>query len=493
VVADFLTIAEAARLIEKRELSPVELVDSRLERIARLDRRLNSFIRVLADEARAAAGAAEAEIAAGRYKGPLHGIPIGLKDIYETAGVPTTGHSKVMQNHVPRADAFSVTKLREAGAIVMGKLATHEFALGGPSFDLPWPPARNPWDTRRFTGGSSSGTGAAVAAGLIFGGTGSDTGGSIRGPAAYCGIAGIKPTYGLVSRMGVLPLSFSLDHAGPMAKTAEDCAIMLKAMAGHDPADPGSANRPIPDYRAALAGDVKGLRIGLVRHFYETDNEANAATREAIAAAAQTLETLGCSVRDVTLSPLADWAACGTTILYAEAYAIHEANLRRSFTDYGEIFRDRMALAGLITGADYVQALRRRRELVAEFDRALSDLDLLITAAAPSEAPIIEEVGKFAMMERPSLTIPFNVTGAPAMSVCCGFTGAGLPLSFQIVGKRFDDVTVLRVAHAYEQATQWCARHPALAEVGYDGVDRRTPDRRDRRQAGRRLDDRHRG
>ncbi len=462
MVPDFLTIAEAARLIERRELSPVELVDSRLDRIARLDGRLNSFILVLADAARRDARAAEAEIAAGKYRGPLHGIPIGLKDIYETAGVATTGHSKVMQDHVPRADAFVVARLRGAGAIVMGKLATHEFALGGPSFDLPWPPARNPWDTSRFTGGSSSGTGASVAAGLVLGGTGSDTGGSIRGPAAYCGLAGLKPTYGLISRMGILPLAFSLDHAGPLAWNAEDCAILLQAMAGHDPADPASANRPIPDYRAALQGGVKGLRIGLVRHFYERDNVVNAATGQAIAAAAQTLEGLGCSVRELTLSPLADWAACGMTIMQAEAYAIHEANLRTRFTDYGEIFRDRMVLAGLITGADYVQALRRRRELVDELDRAMADLDLVMTAAAPSEAPPIDAVPKFAILERPSLTIAFNVTGSPAMSVCCGFTEGGLPLSFQIVGKRFDDATVLRAAHNYEQATPWRARRPKL-------------------------------
>src|SRR5437762_5182271 len=315
MVPDFLTITEAARLIEQRELSPVELVDSRLDRIARLDDRLHSFIRVLADHARRDAQTAEAEIANGRYRGPLHGIPIGLKDIYETAGVATTGHSKVMQDHVPKADAFSVAKLRQAGAVVMGKLATHEFAFGGPSFDLPWPPARNPWDTSRFTGGSSSGTGAAVPAGLVLGGTGSDTGGSIRGPAAYCGLAGIKPTYGLISRMGILPLAFSLDHAGPLAWNAEDCAIFLQAMAGHDSADPASANRPVRDYRAALQRDVNGLRLGLVRHFYERDNEANAATRNAIDAAAKQLEALGCSVRDIPLSPLPKWASCGTTFI----------------------------------------------------------------------------------------------------------------------------------------------------------------------------------
>jgi aspartyl-tRNA(Asn)/glutamyl-tRNA(Gln) amidotransferase subunit A len=462
MVPDFLTIAEAAKLIQQRELSPVELVESRLGRIEKLDGKLHSFIRVLADSARAEARAAESEIAAGKYKGPLHGIPLGLKDIYETGGVATTGHSKVMQDHVPKADAFSVKKLRDAGAVVMGKLATHEFALGGPSFDLPWPPARNPWDTARFTGGSSSGTGASVAAGLVLGGTGSDTGGSIRGPAAFCGLAGIKPTYGLISRMGILPLAFSLDHAGPMAWTAEDCAIMLQAMAGHDPADPGSANRPIPDYRAALSGEVKGLRIGVIRHFYERDNEANAATRQAIDAASKALEDLGCTVHDITLSPLPEWSACGMTIMLCEAYSIHEANLRRRFTDFGENFRDRMVLGGLVSGADYVQALRRRRELVAELDRAMQGLDIVMTAAAPSEAPPIDQVPKFALFERPSLTIPFNLTGSPAMSVCCGYTDSGLPLSFQIVGKRFEDATVLRLAHAYEQATSWRQRRPNL-------------------------------
>jgi aspartyl-tRNA(Asn)/glutamyl-tRNA(Gln) amidotransferase subunit A len=459
---EHLTIAQAADLIRTRQLSPVELVEDRLERIEKLDGQLNSFIRVLADEARSAAQAAESEIAAGGYKGPLHGIPLGLKDIYETKGIPTTGHSKVMQDYVPAADAFTVLKLKQAGAVVMGKLATHEFAFGGPSFDLPWPPARNPWDTTRFTGGSSSGTGAAVPAGLVLGGTGSDTGGSIRGPAAYCGLAGIKPTYGLCSRAGILPLAFSLDHAGPLAWTAEDCAIMLQAMAGHDPNDPASADRPIPDYRAALTGDVHGLRIGLIRHFYTTDNVANDATRDAIDVAAKQFEQMGAFVREITLSPLAEWAAPGIMIMMSEAYAIHEANLRTRFTDFGEAFRDRMALAGLWTAADYVHATRRRREMVDELDRAMAGFDLVMTAAAPSEAPKIDEVPKFAIMERPSLTMPFNVTGTPAMSVCCGFTEAGLPLSFQIVGRRFDDATVLRAADAYERATPWRNRRPAL-------------------------------
>jgi len=260
----------------------------------------------------------------------------------------------------------------------------------------------------------------------------------------------------------VLPLAFSLDHAGPMAWTAEDCAIMLQAMAGHDPADPASADRGVANYRGLLAGEVKGLRIGLIRHFYETDHPADAPTRQAIDAAAKTFGGLGCTVNEVTLSPLAEWSACGMTIMLSESYAIHEANLRTRFTDFGEIFRGRMALAGLITAADYIQALRRRRELVAELDRAMRDVDIVMTAAAPGEAPPIESLGKFATMERPSLTMPFNVTGTPAMSVCCGFGPAGLPLSFQIVGRRFEDATVLRLAHAYEQATEWRGRRPQL-------------------------------
>ncbi len=462
MVPDFLTIAEAGALIGKRELSPVELTESCLARVERLDGRLHSFIRVLREPALAAARAAEAEIKSGNYRGPLHGIPIGLKDIYETKGVPTTGHSKVLIDHVPQQDAASVRRLTDAGAIVVGKLATHEFALGGPSFDLPWPPARNPWDTSRFTGGSSSGTGAAVAAGLVLGGTGSDTGGSIRGPAAFCGLAGLKPSYGRVSRAGILPLAFSLDHAGPMAWTAEDCAIMLQAMAGYDASDPASANRPVPDYRAALSGGIKGLHIGLIRHFYENDNPADQATQQGIAAAVKVFEDLGCSVRELRLSPLAEWAACGVMIMLSEAYAIHQATLRERFGDYGELFRDRMALAALISGGDYVQAVRRRRELIAEFATAMGGLDLAITAAAPGEAPAIEAVGKFATFERPMLTMPFNVTGTPAMSVCCGYSATGLPLAFQLAAKPFDEATVLRAAHAYEKATPWRSVRPRL-------------------------------
>lgn len=462
MISDFLTIAQASQLIQKRELSPVELIDGCLKRIKRIDGRINSFIHVLEDNARAEALLAEREIASGHYKGLLHGIPIGLKDVYETAGIPTTCHSKIMMNHIPKADAHSVMRLKQAGAIIMGKLATYEFAFGGPSFDLPWPPALNPWDITRFTGGSSSGTGASIAAGLVLGGTASDTGGSIRTPAAYCGVTGIKPTFGLISRKGMIPLSFSLDHAGLMAWTAEDCAILLQSMAGFDPEDPVSINHPIPDYHSSLTGNVKGLRIGFLRHFYTTGAVANVLTCNAIDAAAKTFEELGCSVNEIHLSPLNDWTTCGNLIMMAEAYAIHEDNLRTRFMDYGEVFRGRMALAGLITSADYIQATRRRRELIEEFDRKIADFDVILTAVVRNEAPKIEMVGKFSIFEKPLLTMPFNVTGSPAISICCGYTETGLPLAMQIIGKRFDDVTVLRVADAYERCTPWRQRRPLI-------------------------------
>src|ERR1700722_18421281 len=267
------TIAQAARQIAAKQLSPTELTRACLERVRVLDARLPPFIHRPEERALAEARAAEAAIMANGPSGPLHGIPIGLKDIVDTKGIPTTCQSQLLQDNIPDSDATCAEKLAAAGTVLMGKLTTHEFADGGPSFDLPWPPARNPWNTDHFTAGSSSGTGAAVAAGLILGGTGSDTGGSIRGPAALCGIAGLKPTYGLVSRAGVAPAAFSLDHIGPMAWTAEDCAIMLQALAGHDPRDPASASRPVPNYSVGLGGGIKGLKIGVIHHFHETDRK----------------------------------------------------------------------------------------------------------------------------------------------------------------------------------------------------------------------------
>ncbi len=462
-MVEFPTIAEAAQLLAARKLSPVELTQTCLERVRKLDGTLNAFLLVTEERALADAKAAEARVMAGTARGPLDGIPFAHKDIYNTAGIRTTGHSRLLETNVPTADATAAAKLAAAGTVMMGKLATHEFAMGGPSFDLPWPPARNPWNPAHFTAGSSSGTGAAVAAGMILGGTGSDTGGSIRGPSALCGIAGIKPTYGLVSRAGVLPLSFTMDHAGPMAWTVEDCALLLQAMAGYDPADPASANRPVPDYAAGLKNGIKGLRIGVVRHFFEQDHPVSPATRAAIDHALDVFEHLGADIREVTLSPMAEYHAVGSIILTAEAYAVHEPWLKDRFNDYGELFRDRVALGAFIRAADYVQAIRRRRMLCEEVRDAMADLDILVSASQPGEAPPITEVPKWGNLEKPSLTMPFNVTGNPAMSVCSGFGSGGLPVCMQLIAKPFDEVTLFRAGHAYETATEWRKKRPAIA------------------------------
>ena len=460
---DILTIAEAARRIAAKQLSPVELTKSHLDRIRRLDPKLNAFLLVTEERALADAQAAEARQMTGTSRGKLDGIPIAHKDIYNTAGIRTTAHSKLLEHNVPTRDAHTVKKWADAGTVMLGKLATHEFAFGGPSFDLPWPPPRNPWNTDHFTAGSSSGTGAAIAAGLILGGTGSDTGGSIRGPAALCGIAGIKPTYGLSSRVGILPLAFTLDHAGPMAWTAEDCALLLQGMAGHDPNDPASVNRPVPDFTADLGKGAKGLRIGVVRHFFETDHRASDATRAGIEAAMDFFRKEGAEVRDITLSPAADYHAVGYLIMIIEAFTLHAPWMRERFMDYGELFRDRVALAATVSGPDMMQAVRRRRVLCQEMAAAMENLDIIVSAAQPGEAPRIADVTKWANMEKPSFTMPFNVTGFPAISVCTGFGEGGLPVSMQLVGKPFSEPTVFRAAHAYEAAMPWRARRPAMA------------------------------
>lgn len=462
-MSGFPTIAEAGRRIAAREVSPVELTQACLDRIARLDHALNSFILVTGDRALHEARAAEARIGRDGPRGPLDGIPIAHKDIYCTAGLATTAHSRVLRDHVPAADATTVRKLAEAGTVLLGKLATHEFAFGGPSFDLPWPPARNPWNPEHFTAGSSSGTAAAVAAGLILGGTGSDTGGSIRMPAALCGITGIKPTYGLCSRAGILPLAQSLDHAGPMAWTVEDCAILLQAMAGHDPADPASADRPVPDFRATLHDGVRGLRVGLVRHFHEADAPASAAVAAGVEAAAALLRGLGAEVRDLTLPSLLDFNACGWVILMAEAGAVHEAWMRERPEQYGDYMHGRLALAATLSAADYIQAQRRRRELIGRAAAAMDGLDLLLCAAQPAEAPRITDVPKWAFVERPNYTMPFNVLGWPAMTVCAGFGEGGLPVGVQLVARPFEEALLFQAGQAHEAAAGLRGRRPALA------------------------------
>jgi aspartyl-tRNA(Asn)/glutamyl-tRNA(Gln) amidotransferase subunit A len=458
----WLTIADASRLIERRRLSPVELAEALIARIEVLDPQISAFLLPTPERACEQARIAEREIMAGNYRSPLHGIPFGLKDIYCTAGIRTTCHSKICENLVPTEDATTVAKLYEAGAILLGKLATHEFAHGGPSFDLPWPPARNPWNREHFTGGSSSGAGAAIAAGFTPGALGSDTGGSIRGPAAFCGIVGLKPTYGLVSRAGVYANSFTFDHAGPMTWTVEDCAILLQAIAGYDPKDPASADRVIPDYRAAVTGDIRGMRIGILRHLYEEDvavaPEVHAALEEAYAV----FRSLGATLEDVRIRSAADYYAVKITIAESEQYAIHEEELRTRPGDFGADFLGRVLPAVLYSSSDYVQAQRERRLMLAEMAPIYAKYDVLVTPTAGGPAPRLDAWRTISFWQKASLTTPFNVTGGPALAQCMGFTEAGLPLSLQLVGRPFDETTVLRAGSAYERATSWRARRPRL-------------------------------
>jgi len=337
---NFLTLADAARLIGQRKLSPVEYTDALLRSIEALDPQLNAFITVTADLSRRQAKQAEQEIAQGHYRGPLHGIPFGLKDIYNTQGIQTSGGSKIGIGNVPAEDATATRKLHAAGAVLLGKLQTHEFAHGGPSFDLPWPPARNPWNLEHFTGGSSSGAGAALASGLLPAALGSDTGGSIRGPASFCGITGFVPTYGLVSRAGVIPNSFTFDHCGPMARSAEDCAILLQALAGYDARDAGSIEQDIPDYRAALDPDIRGMSIGVLRHYWEEDLPAHEDHRRALEEAIAAFRKLGAKIEDCRARPMGDGLDIKIVIAETEIFAIHQDNLVARPVISGAIFSD---------------------------------------------------------------------------------------------------------------------------------------------------------
>jgi aspartyl-tRNA(Asn)/glutamyl-tRNA(Gln) amidotransferase subunit A len=344
----------------------------------------------------------------------------------------------------------------------MGKMSTHEFAIGGPSFDLPWPPARNPWNPGHHPGGSSSGSGSALAAGLLPAALGTDTGGSVRNPASMCGIVGLKPTYGRTSRRGVLPLSFSLDHVGPMTRTIEDNAILLNVIAGHDPLDPGSADVATEDYTAALGQGVKGLKLGVIRHFYTKDETADPEMVKSVEDAIATLRELGAEIREIEIDPLPVYAACNRTILSAEAYAIHEAWLQQRPQDYGARARERLLAGAFLSAADYINATRMRRKLVDRFHAAIKDLDAAVTISSMEPACRIDDD---AMVDRTyprQARAPFNLTGSPAISVPTGFSSGGLPLSMQIVSKPFREATVYRVAQAYERAMEWTKRRPKL-------------------------------
>jgi aspartyl-tRNA(Asn)/glutamyl-tRNA(Gln) amidotransferase subunit A len=405
---------------------------------------------------------ADRELSRGHRRGALHGIPIGLKDIYETAGVRTAGQSRLLDDHVPTIDAPTVAKLREAGAVILGKLTTHEFATGAATAEQTFPPARNPWNRERQPGGSSSGAGAAIAAGFVAGAMGSDTSGSIRNPAGWCGVAGHKPTYGLLSRRGIFPLAPSFDTAGPMAWTAEDCALMLDVLAGHDPLDPASARTAAVDYGRAATRPVAGLRIGLVKHWYAHADGATAEVVQGVDDAARVLKDLGCTVEEITLPHIADYQACARVIIGAEAHSLYRRHLIAHPGKFDQTTRLRLSIGAFLTAEQYVNATRFRRKLQLDTQSAMRGYDLLIAANHYGSPDGFDNQPMFHFLGKPSLPNPFNVTGQPALTVCCGFGTDGFPLAFQIAGHAFDDATVLAAGAAYERATPWRSKRPQL-------------------------------
>jgi aspartyl-tRNA(Asn)/glutamyl-tRNA(Gln) amidotransferase subunit A len=458
----YVTLAEAAARMRRKALSPVEYTQALIEHIDTHDAKFNAFLRQTPERALEQARQAEAAIQAGNWQGPLHGMPIGLKDIIDVAGIPTTGHSRILADNVARIDAFVTQRLQQAGAVLMGKLSTHEFAIGGPSFDLPWPPARNAWNRAYFPGGSSSGSGVAVAAGFLPAALGTDTGGSVRNPASMCGIVGMKATYGRVSRRGVLPLAYSLDHVGPMTRTVTDNALLLGAIAGHDPDDPGSARLPVPDFTVDLDKGVKGLKIGVIRRFYTKDFEADPEMTQSIEDALTLLAKQGAAIHDMDPGPLAAYASANRVILLSEAYAIHEAWLQERPQDYGDLARERLMPGAFLRAVDYVHALRQRTVLTQKFNDCMAAVDVAITASSMEPACPIENEELCEALYGRQARAPFNLTGNPALAVPTGFAASGLPLSMQIIGKPFDESTVYRVARAYERATDWISKHPDL-------------------------------
>ena len=458
----YLTLAETAALIRTKKLSPVELTDALLKRIDTFQPQLSAFITITSDLARTQAKAAEQDIAAGNYRGPLHGIPFALKDIYNTQGTLTSGGSKVASNNVPTSNATTTQKLLDAGAILLGKLQTHEFAHGGPSFDLPWPPARNPWNLAHFTGGSSSGSGAALAAGLTPAALGSDTGGSIRGPASHCGITGIMPTYGLVSRAGVIPNSFTFDHCGPMARSAEDCAILLQVIAGYDSKDAGSTEQEIPDYRAALKTfSAKGLKVGVLRHYWEEDLPAHEDHRAAMEETIKTLRQMGATLEDCRARPMLDGLDVKVIIAESEMFAIQHKDLIARPGDFGRDFLGRALPACLFQASDYVQALREHRRYIADMQPLLEKYDILLTVGF-GPAPRFEDYRVTNFWRKSNAFTPSNAARTPALVLCGGFSKSGLPLGLQLITRPYNDALLLSVGHAYQQVTDWHTRRPPL-------------------------------
>jgi aspartyl-tRNA(Asn)/glutamyl-tRNA(Gln) amidotransferase subunit A len=456
----FASIAELAPRLAAREISPVEVTDATLARIEQLEPKLNAYITVTAESARHAARAAEAAILAGHYHGPLHGIPVAIKDLYATRGVATTFGSPLYADWVPDFDAAAVEQLKRAGAVLLGKTNLHELAYGSTSANAHYGAVHNPWRLDHHPGGSSGGSSAAVAAGVAYAAMGSDTGASIRQPAACSGIVGIKSTFGRLSKFGALPLAWSQDHAGPLTRTVRDAAVVLQALAGHDPRDPSSVARPVPDFSAGIDDGIAGMRIGVARAFFFDDCAPDVVA--AVDAAVGVLEERGARIEEVALPDMDAAYTVGTITIAVEGAAYHAADLRERPELFSDELRAAFELGSFYSGVDYVQAQRVRREVMQATERAMAPFDAVVMPTSPvPTTPIASSPPEHAML-RPRNTMPFNVLGLPGISVPCGFTGDGLPVGLQIIGKAFDEAGVLRIAHAYEQATDWHRRRPPL-------------------------------
>jgi aspartyl-tRNA(Asn)/glutamyl-tRNA(Gln) amidotransferase subunit A len=456
-------IHQLAPLLQKKEISPVELFDAAVERIYQLQPKLNSFITITEEEGRKAATEAESEIRKGQYRGPLHGIPISIKDLFATRGVRTTAGSKVLAKWIPDFDATAVARLHQAGMVLVGKTNMHEFAYGVTNDNPHYGPARNPWDPTRVPGGSSGGSAAAVASSQCTASLGSDTGGSIRTPAAVCGVVGLKPTYGRVSRYGAIPLAWSLDHVGPLTKSVEDAAIMLAAIAGPDPNDPSASSRPLPDYRKEMRGSIRGLRLGVPRRYFfeHVDPEIQKLVSEAI----RQLESMGTTTVEVDIPDLESCSAMEAHITLAEAASYHEPYLKKQADDYSPGVRTNLEAGRYLLATDYVKSQRARTLLQRTFNEAFNRADVIVSPTLPAFSPPVGEVWVQSGDLRENVidaflrfNIPYDLTGFPAISIPCGLSSIGLPIGLQIAGRAFDETTVLRVANAYEQSTEW---HPA--------------------------------
>jgi aspartyl-tRNA(Asn)/glutamyl-tRNA(Gln) amidotransferase subunit A len=458
---NYFSLAEAAELIAKREISSEDLIQAHLDRISILEPRLNCFITQTSEAALDRAVEVDAEIQSGIYRGPLHGIPIALKDLYETKGVATTAGSLFFKDWIPNDNAAVVDRLNAAGAVNLGKLNMHEIALGVTNNNPHFGACRNPWDIERTPGGSSGGSGAALAAGFCMGSLGSDTGGSIRIPASLCGVVGLKPTFGRISLRGVVPLSWNLDHPGPMARRTRDAALLFQVIAGYDPEDPSSADMGVPDYGAQLMGGVRGWRIALAEDdfFSKGDEQVLAAVKDA----AEVFAGLGAKIEPVEFKGAHEAAKNNGLMVTSDAAAFHRDRLREEPAKFGADIRQRLETGAAYTSSEYSTARRSQAVLRRKFTQFFSEYDLLLTATTPITAPPLE--GPDAVQQAATLTrftAPFNFTGLPAISVPCGFSNQELPVGLQIITRPWGEVALLRAAQAYESATEWHLKHPII-------------------------------